>query len=176
MRDYKYSTARRPCKSCHGTLCRMMAQHVDRSGTPAALLLFVFTIFNLVYGNTFATVTVSNNSSVKSVKVLPAKEFYAREDPSSASTDFLVEVLGTGLENNVSLYWSPTSSDCDPENKLNAIWIEPGGDRAIYKFAYVPNFKVTKIYFCRRVVSRFGETWTNLGKDFTIVNPHLRSE
>ncbi|XP_076241253.1 metal transporter uex [Calliopsis andreniformis] len=153
----------------------MMAQHVDRSGIPAALLLLVFTIFNLVYGNPFAGVTVSDNPNVKSVKILTAKQLHARGNLSPAGKSFLLEVLGTGLTSNVSLSWSLTSSNCEPENKLNAIWIEPGGDRAIYEFVHVPNFKVTKIYFCLRVISRFSETWTNLGRNFTI-SPPLRTE
>ncbi|XP_076165368.1 metal transporter uex isoform X2 [Ptiloglossa arizonensis] len=148
----------------------MMAQHVDRSGTPAALLLLVFTIFNLVYANAFTGVKVFDNPNVKSVNVLNTKQSYAR-DYLSVSSDFLIEVFGTGLEKNVSLCWSPTPDNCDSNNKLNALWIAPNGNRAIYQFAQIPNFKVTTIYFCLRIVTRFGETWTNLGSNITISSP-----
>ncbi|XP_043266267.1 unextended protein isoform X2 [Colletes gigas] len=152
----------------------MMAQHVDRSGTPAALLLLVFTIFNLVYANAFTGVKVFNNPRVKSVNVLSINQSHTR-DHLPVNSGFLIEILGTGLERNVFLRWSPTSDNCNSNNKLNAIWIAPNGSRAIYEFVQVPNFKVTTIYFCLRIVTRFGETWTNLGRNFTI-NPPLQSE
>lgn len=150
--------------------CRMMAQHVDRSGTPAALLLLVFTIFNLVYANAFIGGKVIDNQNVKSVNILNTERSDTRKH-SSNSSDFLVEVLGTGLESNISLCWSPVPNDCNPNNKLNAVWISPSGDRAIYQFVQVPTFKVTTIYFCLRIVTRFGETWSNLGSNFTIALP-----
>ncbi|XP_054013129.1 unextended protein [Hylaeus anthracinus] len=152
----------------------MMAQHVDCSGKPAALLLFVFTIFNLVYANAFTGVNLLDSPSVESVNVLSREQFGLLHH-LHVSSSFLVEVFGTGLERNVSLRWSPTSDNCDPNNKLNAIWIAPNGNRAIYQFVQVPNFKVTTIYFCRRIVTRFDETWTNLGSSFTI-NPPLQSQ
>ncbi|XP_043601675.1 unextended protein isoform X2 [Bombus pyrosoma] len=150
--------------------CRMMAQHVVCSSTPAALLLLVFVTSNLVTVNTFTKVKVSDNLSVKSVDVLIRKKSFTGENVSSSS-GFLIEILGTGLENNVSLLWSRTIDNCDSENKLSAIWISPNGSRAIYKFDKVPNFKVTTIYFCLKIVSIFGEIWTNLGSNFTIRSP-----
>nr|XP_033206326.1 metal transporter CNNM4 isoform X1 [Bombus vancouverensis nearcticus] len=150
--------------------CRMMAQHVVCSSTPAALLLLVFVTSNLVTVNTFTKVKVSDNLSVKSVDVLIRKKSFTGENVSSSSS-FLIEILGTGLENNVSLLWSRTIDNCDSENKLSAIWISPNGSRAIYKFDKVPNFKVTTIYFCLKIVSIFGEIWTNLGSNFTIRSP-----
>ncbi|KZC10512.1 Metal transporter CNNM2 [Dufourea novaeangliae] len=144
-----------------------MAQHVDRLCTPAALLLLVFTIFNIVYANAITGVKVIGSPNVKSVNILDRKELNTIEH-SFDSSDFFVEVLGTGLESNISLCWSPTSDDCDPSNKLYAIWIASNGSRAIYQFTEDPNFKVTTIYFCLRIVTRFGETWTNLGSKFTI--------
>ncbi|XP_060824578.1 unextended protein isoform X1 [Bombus pascuorum] len=150
--------------------CRMMAQHVVCSNTPAALLLLVFVTSNLVTVNTFTKVKVSDNLSVKSVDVLIRKKSLTGENVSSSSS-FLIEILGTGLENNVSLLWSRTIDNCDSENKLSAIWISPNGSRAIYKFDKVPNFKVTTIYFCLKIVSIFGEIWTNLGSNFTIRSP-----
>ncbi|XP_076229097.1 metal transporter uex isoform X2 [Nomia melanderi] len=148
----------------------MMAQHVDRSGTPAALLLLVFTIFNLVYVNAFIGAKIIDNQNVRSVNILQTERSDTRKH-SSDSSDFLVEVLGTGLESNISLCWSPTPDNCNPNNRLYAIWISPSGDRAIYQFAQVPTFKVTTIYFCLRIVTRFGETWTNLGSNFAITLP-----
>ncbi|CAD1468894.1 unnamed protein product [Heterotrigona itama] len=150
--------------------CRMMAQHVVCSSTPTALLLLVFVTSNLVSVNTFTKVKVSDNLNVKSVNVLIKKDPVAGENVSSSS-GFLIEVLGTGLENNVSLRWSRTFDNCDSKNKLSAIWISPNGSRAIYKFDKVPNFKVTTIYFCLKIVSIFGEIWTNLGSNFTIRSP-----
>lgn len=147
-----------------------MAQYVVRSSTPAAFLLLVFMIFSLVNGNVFTRTITSDALSVKSVNVLIANEYHKRENVSVGS-DFLVEILGSGLENNVSLRWSPTHDDCSPNNELNTIWIAPNGSRAIYQFVHAPNFKVTTIYFCLRVVSRFGETWTNLGSNYTITPP-----
>ncbi|XP_076651006.1 metal transporter uex [Halictus rubicundus] len=159
----------------------MMAQHVDRSGTPAALLLLVFTIFNLVYANAFLEVKVIGRQNVRSVNILDAEQSDTRKYTSDSS-DFLVEVLGTGLESNVSLCWSPTPDNCDPHpnNKLHAVWIAPNGNRAVYKFDQIPTFKDTTIYFCLRIVTRFGEKWTNLGSNFTIASPprsekHFRS-
>ncbi|XP_026301243.1 metal transporter CNNM4 isoform X2 [Apis mellifera] len=151
--------------------CRMMAQHVVRSSTPAALLLLIFVTSNLVNVNAFTKLKISNNLSVKSVDVFIKKQSYIRENVSTTS-GFLIEVLGTGLENNVSLRWSHTFDNCDSENKLSAVWISPNGSRAIYKFVKVPNFKVTTIYFCLKVV---GEIWTNLGSNFTIRFP-IQSE
>lgn len=151
--------------------CRMMAQHVVRSSTPAALLLLIFVTSNLANVNAFTKLKISNNLSVKSVDVFIKKQSYIRENVSTTS-GFLIEVLGTGLENNVSLRWSHTFDNCDSENKLSAVWISPNGSRAIYKFVKVPNFKVTTIYFCLKVV---GEIWTNLGSNFTIRFP-IQSE
>ncbi|XP_076759804.1 metal transporter uex isoform X2 [Xylocopa sonorina] len=148
----------------------MMAQHVVRSSTPAALLLLVFMICNPVNSNSIRKVAISDNINIKSVDVLTRKESNTREYVP-VSPGFLLEVLGTGLENNVSLRWSPTFDSCDLENKLSTIWISPNGNRAIYKFVEVPNFKVTRIYFCLKIVTRFGETWTNLGSNFTIKSP-----
>ncbi|KAK1125651.1 hypothetical protein K0M31_005209 [Melipona bicolor] len=150
--------------------CRMMAQHVVCSSTPAALLLLVFVTSNLVSVNTFTKVKVSDNLNVKSVNVFIKKDSVAGENVSSSS-GFLIEVLGTGLENNISLRWSRTLDNCESQNKLSAIWISPNGSRAIYKFDKVPNFKVTTIYFCLKIVSTFGEIWTNLGSNFTIRSP-----
>ncbi|KAK9301214.1 hypothetical protein QLX08_006306 [Tetragonisca angustula] len=150
--------------------CRMMAQHVVCSSTPAALLLLVFVTSNLVSVNTFTKVKVSDNLNVKSVNVFIKKDSVAGENVSSSS-GFLIEVFGTGLENNVSLRWSRTLDNCESKNKLSAIWISPNGSRAIYKFDKVPNFKVTTIYFCLKIVSTFGEIWTNLGSNFTIRSP-----
>nr|XP_012146877.1 PREDICTED: metal transporter CNNM4 isoform X2 [Megachile rotundata] len=151
-------------------ICSMMAQHVIHSSTPATLLLLVFTISNLVTSNAFTDVQVFDNLKVKSVNALITKQSHAREYLSGAP-GFFVEILGTGLERNVSLRWSATLDNCDPNNKLNAIWIDHNGNRAIYKFIKIPNFKVTTIYFCLRTVSRFGETWTNLGSNLTIQRP-----
>ncbi|XP_034193575.1 metal transporter uex isoform X2 [Osmia lignaria lignaria] len=151
-------------------ICSMMAQHVIYSSTPAALLLLVFTISNLVNGNAFTEVKVSDSLKVKSVNALITKQSHAREY-LSAGPGFLVEILGTGLESNVSLRWSSTPDDCDPNNRLDAILIAHNGSRAIYKFIRIPNFKVTTIYFCLRTISRFGETWTNLGSNLTIKRP-----
>ncbi|XP_043524362.1 unextended protein [Frieseomelitta varia] len=150
--------------------CRMMAQHVVCSSTPAALLLLIFVISNLVSVNTFTKVKVSDNLNVKSVNVFIKKDSVAEENVSS-SFGFLIEVFGTGLENNISLRWSRTLDNCESKNKLSAIWISPNGSRAIYKFDKVPNFKVTTIYFCLKIVSTFGEIWTNLGSNFTIRSP-----
>lgn len=150
--------------------CRMMAQHVICSSTPAAFLLLVFVTSNLVSVNTFTKVKVSDNLNVKSVNVFIKKDSVAGENVSSSS-GFLIEVFGTGLENNVSLRWSRTLDNCESKNKLSAIWISPNGSRAIYKFDKVPNFKVTTIYFCLKIVSTFGEIWTNLGSNFTIRSP-----
>ncbi|CAK9794691.1 Unextended protein [Anthophora plagiata] len=148
----------------------MMAQHVVCLSIPAAFLLLVFIQSNFINGDAFKKVKVTDNLNVKSVDVLITKQSHTREN-ASVSSSFLIEVLGTGLENNVSLRWSPTFDNCDPKNQLSAIWIAPDGGRAIYKFVEVPNFKVTTIYFCLRIVSRFGETWTNLGSSFTIRTP-----
>ncbi|XP_017886454.1 metal transporter CNNM4 [Ceratina calcarata] len=147
-----------------------MAQHVVRSSIPAAFLLLVFMLCNFVNGNAFMRVNTLDNLSVKSIDVLSRKQW---DTPGHvyASSDFLIEVFGTGLESNISLLWSSTIDDCDPKNELNAVWIASSGNRAIYKFVKVPNFKVTEIYFCLRIVSRFGETWTNLGSNFTIRSP-----
>ncbi|KOX79812.1 Metal transporter CNNM2 [Melipona quadrifasciata] len=147
-----------------------MAQHVVCLSTPAALLLLVFVTSNLVIVNTFTKVKVSDNLNVKSVNVFIKKDSVAGENVSSNS-GFLIEVLGTGLENNVSLRWSRTLDNCESKNKLSAIWISPNGSRAIYKFDKIPNFKVTTIYFCLKIVSTFGEIWTNLGSNFTIRSP-----
>lgn len=158
------------CMKLSQCICSMMAQHVIYSSTPAALLLLVFTISNLVNGNAFTEVKVSDNLKVKSVNALITKQSHAREN-LSVGPGFLVEILGTGLESNVSLRWSSTPDDCDPNNKLDAILIARNGSRAIYKFIRIPNFKVTTIYFCLRTVSRFGETWTNLGSNLSIKHP-----
>ncbi|OAD52039.1 Metal transporter CNNM2 [Eufriesea mexicana] len=103
-----------------------MAQHVVYSSTPAALLLLVFVISNLISIDAFTKVKLSDNLSVKSVDVLIRKQSYIPENVSTSS-GFLIEVLGTGLENNVSLRWSRTFDNCDSENKLSAVWISPNG-------------------------------------------------
>ncbi|KOC59188.1 Metal transporter CNNM2 [Habropoda laboriosa] len=109
-----------------------MAQHVVCLSIPAALLLLVFLQSNFINGNAFKKLKVTDNLNVKSVDAVITKLSHTRENVSISSS-FLVEVLGTGLENNVSLRWSPTFDNCDPKNKLSAIWIASNGSRAIYK-------------------------------------------
>ncbi|XP_035727876.1 metal transporter CNNM4-like [Vespa mandarinia] len=145
-----------------------MARHVGRSYTPSAVfLLFVIAVIRLTRGNTLTDiVNPLNNPNVTAVSVLNLRDSFFHETPSFRS-EYLIELYGTGLESNLSLHWSNDGSDCERNNVLKNIWISMSGDRAIYTFLELPDFKVNTVYFCLKN----GERWTNLGSNFTVNLP-----
>lgn len=144
-----------------------MARHVGRSYTPAVFLLFVIPVIRLTRGNTLTDiVSPLSNPNVTAVSVLNLRDSFFHETPSFRS-EYLIELYGTGLESNLSLYWSDNGSDCERNNVLKNIWISMSGDRAIYTFPELPDFKINTVYFCLKN----GERWTNLGSNFTVNLP-----
>lgn len=87
-----------------------------------------------------------------------------------------VELLGTGLDRDLALRWSPSSHECpdNPDANLDAVWTSPSGDRAIYEFRteFPDDAGITTVYFCRRSYTDADTPgWSGLGDHVSIKFP-----
>ncbi|KAL6264085.1 hypothetical protein P5V15_004164 [Pogonomyrmex californicus] len=178
----------------------MMAQYVGRPRfAPATILLLLVPVYVVQLANADTSTSISSTTrtttgttrattvadTVQYNDILPRVVQVAVNSaavvalsalPFSANpTDFhrvpLVEFLGTGLDRDLALQWSPSSRDCprDAGNILDAVWMSSARDRGIYEFRTVPDAKVTAVYFCLR--NRSDEKWSNLGDRVSIKFP-----
>lgn len=144
----------------------MMAQCVDRSCIPVVLLLFVIVIPQLTNAQHLARNNIIS-TNIETIRILSSIRNQSLLS-ISRSTGLFIEVLGSGLIEEVPLLWSTNNTCCDTKNSLEIISISDDGHRAIYKFNQLPDFEVIKVYFCRKTVSNRDEQWINLGNDFTV--------
>ncbi|XP_023288042.1 metal transporter CNNM4 isoform X2 [Orussus abietinus] len=145
----------------------MMAQRVGCSRVPVILLLR-FAFIHLAGGNVLTRTDNSIQPNVSSAS-LTSQESLPLDAEFPVITGFLVELVGTGLDDDLALRWSLTERECDEKKPLRGIWRTEKGDRAVYEFSTNYSPEITDIYLCFKTISpKTGERWINLGIKFAL--------